>query len=356
MTTLTLPNYDIHLGDDWAPFRRLLAGRAPSSVLVIVDDHTRRHCWPHLRREGGLEDATLINIPPGEQHKNLDTCRHIWQSMLEAGADRRALVINLGGGVVGDMGGFCAATFKRGLDFVQMPTTLLSQVDASIGGKLGIDFGDVKNSVGLFADPQAVFIRPAFLETLPPRELRSGFAEIIKHALIADAGQWEQLRRLSSLEGVDWRVFLAPSLRIKRAIVEQDPYEQGLRKALNFGHTIGHAVEGHSLETGRPLLHGEAVAVGMIAEAWLSHHRSGLPAADLEVVTGFLLGIFGQVALSPDDYPRYLELMRNDKKNEGGQILFSLIAALGEASINQACTDEEIMAALDYYRMARPGG
>ncbi len=328
----------------------MLSEREYSQLLVIADHNTRRHCWPLLRE--ALPEAALrpIVVPPGERRKNLDTCRYIWQEMMAAGADRRALVINLGGGVIGDMGGFCAGTFKRGVDFVQVPTTLLSQVDASIGGKLGIDFGGIKNSIGLFADPQAVFIDPAFLKTLPQRELRSGFAEMVKHALIADSGHWRQLQALADLEQVDWPALLLPSLRIKQRIVEADPYEHGLRKALNFGHTIGHAVEGLALQSDLPLLHGEAVAVGMVAEAWLSHREKLLSAGALQAVVELIFRHFGKVALQRDDYPRYHELMRNDKKNEGGQVLFSLIGPLGAACINRPVPAPLIEEALDYYQ------
>lgn len=338
METIALHAYRIHLGPVAGPLTEWLHDRDYSQLLVIVDEHTEALCLPQLVPVFAAYRHTLIRIPSGEQHKNLDTCRSIWQEMMTARADRRALAINLGGGVIGDMGGFCAATFKRGLDFVQVPTTLLSQVDASIGGKLGIDFGRVKNSIGLFQDPAAVFIDPAFLHTLPLRELRSGFAEVIKHSLIADAGQWAALQSIGRLEQTDWQPLIGPSLRIKQRIVEADPTEQGLRKALNFGHTIGHAVEGAALESESPLLHGEAIAIGMICEAYLSHRQAGLSREALEQISAFILQHYGHRPLARNHFEAFFELMRNDKKNEGQRINFSLLPAIG--AVKTDCTAE----------------
>ncbi|NUO00164.1 MAG: 3-dehydroquinate synthase [Saprospiraceae bacterium] len=351
MDILNLPTYTIHLGDlresagDW------LRRQNYPKVAVLVDENTEQHCLPVFLKKTGLADFHLIRIEAGEPHKNIGTCQTIWSRMMESGLDRRSLLINLGGGVIGDMGGFCAATFKRGMDFVQVPTTLLSQVDASVGGKLGIDFMQVKNSIGVFRDPAAVFIDPDFLKTLPYRELRSGFAEMIKHALIADEAQWQKMSRLQDLAGLDWSPYILHSLRIKQSIVEADPFERGIRKALNFGHTIGHAIEGHALESAHPLLHGEAIAVGMVAESYLSHRKLGLPLPDVEAIKAYLTRIYGAFTIEKSSYPDYLALMHQDKKNENGQILFSLIHPVGNAVVNVACEPEDIEAALDYFLM-----
>lgn len=349
MNTIQLGDYHIYIGDIRAEFNRFLDRSAYSSHMILVDDHTETHCLPRMKGLLSGRDHQIMRIPSGERFKNIDTCQAIWRQMLECGADRNALMINLGGGVIGDMGGFCAASFKRGIPFVQIPTTLLSQVDASIGGKLGIDFLQVKNSIGLFKNPQGVFIDPAFLETLPPREMRSGLAEIIKHALIADRNQWESIRRIKNLDKVDWRRYITPSLLIKKAVVEADPLEKGLRKALNFGHTVGHAVEGFFLEKEGPLLHGEAIAIGMICESYLSNRLLGLPIQDMEDICRFLIDIFGCRRLNPEDYNSYIQLMRSDKKNEKNQISFSLIRSIGHAVVGKFCEESLIIESLDFY-------
>ena len=352
MEILPLQDYNIYVGKFDQYLKQLLDERRYSRLVIIVDEHTKLHCWPLVEPVIGDYDFSLIEIDAGEIHKNIESCQKIWQTMMQSKADRGSLTINLGGGVIGDMGGFCASTFKRGMDFVQMPTTLLSQVDASIGGKLGIDYLQVKNSIGVFRNPQAVFIDPRFLQTLPLEEIRSGFAEIIKHSLIADVGQWEQLRQITDLREVDWPKLLVPSLKIKQHIVEVDPFEHGLRKALNFGHTIGHAVEGLALETDEPLLHGEAIAVGMIAEAFLSHQQLGLDETALDEITHFLQQIYLPKALDPATFPELLKLMSNDKKNSGRAINFSLLPKPGSVQVNQTSTSTEIVGSLTYFNQA----
>lgn len=349
MEILALQDYNIYVGEFNGQLQKMLQDRNYSRLIILVDQNTRRYCWPLLEPVVSEWEHTLIEIQPGEQHKHLQSCQLIWQQMMEKRADRRSLTINLGGGVIGDMGGFCAATFKRGMDFIQMPTTLLSQVDASIGGKLGIDFMQVKNSIGVFRNPQAVFIDPRFLKTLPAREVRSGFAEIIKHSLIADREQWEQLRQISDLETVDWPSLIVPSLRIKQQIVEEDPFEHGIRKALNFGHTIGHAVEGYALETDEPLLHGEAIAVGMIAEAHLSYQKAGLSEAGLSQIVDFIRSIYEPRPVATEIYDELLSLMTNDKKNIGKAINFSLLPQCGDVAVNQTAQSDEIAKSLTYF-------
>ncbi|TXB65557.1 3-dehydroquinate synthase [Phaeodactylibacter luteus] len=350
MQTLALGSYHIHIGPIGPSVSAFLKGRHFSQLFVLVDENTKAHCWPAFAPALSGYPSTLIEIPAGETHKNIATCQLIWEQLMKASAARDALLINLGGGVIGDMGGFAASTFKRGIPFIQVPTTLLSQVDASIGGKLGIDFMQVKNSIGLFSDPQAVLIDPAFLRTLSGREIRSGYAEILKHSLIADAGQWGRLNTLAQLDTAEWSEIIPQSLLVKQRIVAADPFEKGIRKALNFGHTIGHAVEGIALETDTPLLHGEAIAVGMICEAWLSHKKLGLPQETLHTITNYLLRVYGKPAIHKTDYTAYLQLMGNDKKNEGQAINFSLLPAAGQVEVNCTATQEQIIGALDYYR------
>ncbi len=349
MTTVKLKEYNIYIGDVWETFKDFLKEGAYLKPLIIVDENTRRDCLPLFLEKSGLKEYVIIDTLSGEINKNLRTCESIWGEMMTAKANRQSLAINLGGGVIGDMGGFCASTFKRGMDFIQVPTTLLSQVDSSIGGKLGIDFGPLKNSIGLFKNPKAVFIDPIFYDTLDPREFRSGFAEVIKHSLIADQEQWKILQNLEQVADFDWQQLLVPSLTIKKRIVEEDPFEKGIRKALNFGHTIGHAIEGDALMKGISLLHGEAIAVGMVCEAWLSYKIAGLAQKDLEEITQFILHHYGRYDFPKLRFPKFLELMRQDKKNETNQINFTMLKSPGEALINQFCSDSLIEDSLHYF-------
>ncbi len=320
MHTLPLNDYTIFLGNLHESFSRWLHAHAYSQVWVLTDENTRRHCLPLFSEKTGLPaDRNIIEIPAGEHHKNIATCEHIWQSMLDARLDRRALVVNLGGGVIGDMGGFCAATWKRGVDFVQVATTLLSMTDAAIGGKMGIDFQGVKNTIGVFQNPAAVFVDPVFLQTLPERELRSGFAEVIKHALIGDPALW---RRIQS-DGVtwshpvthdDWIDALRASIAVKVRVVQEDPFEKGLRAILNYGHTIGHALESYFLETEEPLTHGEAIAIGMICETRLDDPEKATAMAAL------ISRYFPKVDLPKIASAELWKLMQQDKKNAAGRV------------------------------------
>lgn len=349
MEKIQLQDYSIFVGNIWPELRLFLEKHSYEQIIVLVDEHTAVHCLPVFRAELPELSFEVIRVPSGEQHKNLLSCQHIWSSLFQLGAGRQAVLINLGGGVIGDMGGFCASTFKRGMPFIQIPTTLLSQVDASVGGKLGIDFMDIKNGVGVFNNPEAVFIDPVFFKTLPSRELRSGYAEVIKHSLIHDAVQWEVLRRHKGLSDIDWASLLVPSLKIKQHFVEEDPLEKGLRKALNFGHTIGHAVEGLALKSDSPLLHGEAVAIGMVCETFLSFLQCQLPQEEVAHISRYLLEVYGHHPINLQYFDDYMALMKNDKKNEGGQINFSLLPKAGSVAINQHCSAGWILQSLQYY-------
>ncbi|MEO1260545.1 MAG: 3-dehydroquinate synthase, partial [Bacteroidota bacterium] len=324
MTILELKDYNIYIGQTGRELSEIIENGHYSKVAILADENTDRLCLPVLAKKLNI-DFNIIKIPAGEIHKNLNTCRYIWEQMMLAGMDRHSLLINLGGGVAGDMGGFCAATFLRGIDFIQVPTTLLSQVDASVGGKLGIDFNLIKNSVGVFKNPQAVFVDPEYLKTLPYNEVRSGFAEVFKHALIADADLWNDLQTINDFAEVDWSPVLARSLRIKKAVVEKDPFEKGLRKALNFGHTVGHAVETFSLKTDQPLLHGEAIAIGMVCESWLSHVEGNLSEKALNGITDFIKRIYPSYIFEKNNFSEIMGYMKKDKKNRSGKINFRLL-------------------------------
>ena len=325
---------------------RYLKTRKYSKLGVITDSHTILHCYPII--QSSLPDHVLFTFEAGEIHKNLDTSIQIWQWMTEQAFDRKAIIINLGGGVTGDMGGFCASTYKRGIRFINIPTTLLSQVDASVGGKLGIDFMGFKNHIGIFHQPEAVLICDEFLKTLPEAELRSGYAEVIKHGLIANANYFEGLKS-KDWQNQDWKAIIEVSVNIKKEVVEKDPKEDGLRKILNFGHTIGHAIESLYLDTDRHLLHGEAIAIGMLAEAFLSNKFLRMSPFELKIIADMILAVYGRQEIPSDDFEPIIELCFQDKKNEGSILNFSLLRRIGDCEYNIAVGRDEILQSLTYY-------
>ncbi|MDX5420230.1 MAG: 3-dehydroquinate synthase [Hymenobacteraceae bacterium] len=326
-----------------------LKNKAFSKIAVLVDENTLHHCYPAVKPY--LPEHDLIQVQSGEEHKTLQTCEYIWQRMTELNLDRWSLLVNLGGGVIGDMGGFCAAVFKRGLYFVQVPTTLLAQVDASVGGKTGIDFHGLKNHIGVYQEPQAVFIYPDFLQTLPPRQLKSGYAEIIKHWLIADKEAFQTQRHIG-LFTEDWEDLIRHSVNIKSKVVEADPLEGGYRKVLNFGHTVGHAVESFLLEQPeRSLLHGEAVAVGMLCEAWLSVNHKLLSQDELDKIETFLVSVYEKVPLTETDIQSIALLALQDKKNTRTTINCTLLNGIGKAVYDQPVTVQQIVESLRYYTL-----
>lgn len=342
-------NSSVQIAPITESLHQFLEGKYYSKIFVIVDTLTRKHCYPLVKPL--LPSHQVIGVKNGEENKNLNSCTEIWADMTRANADRHALVINLGGGVIGDMGGFCASVYKRGVDFIQIPTTLLSQVDASVGGKLGIDFEGLKNHLGVFTLPKTVLIDPVFLQTLSERELRSGFAEIIKHCLIADAEMWKKIIQ-HNLNEQPLEKLIEHSVSIKDKVVTEDPTEKGLRKILNFGHTLGHAVETHFLakSKNKKLLHGEAIAVGMIMESYLSYKKEMLTLSELENIAKYIISVYGKVLIAEPDIQPVLLLTRQDKKNKGKQINFSLIDQIGSCQFDIRVTDKEMKAAIEYYR------
>lgn len=349
MNTIQTGKYNILIGQDaMGGLDRFLAENHYSSVLILVDENTKKHCLPILKRSFTSSRAlTIIRTRSGEKNKNIRSCEKIWKELSRINTDRRSLLINLGGGVISDLGGFCASTYKRGIDFVNIPTTLLAQVDASVGGKTGIDFLNHKNQIGTFAFPKAVFIDPAFLKTLNKRELLSGFAEMIKHGLIADKDYWNSIRVFNPLKNKDWEGIISRSVHLKNEIASKDPYEDGLRKALNFGHTIGHAIESASLRSKKKMLHGEAVALGMVAEAYLSRKCCGLSSEDLDTISRFIVSTFKP---TPVKFPikQLIGLMKQDKKNKDSEINFTLLSTIGKAEINNSCSEDLIEEALHF--------
>ena len=338
--TFQLHDSQIFLGSLADTFPAWLQQQHYSQVFVIADKHTQQLCLPVFLEKTGLAlHPKLAVIQPGEGQKNLDTCAHIWEAMLVAKLDRQALVLNLGGGVIGDMGGFCAATWKRGIDFVHIPTTLLAMTDAAIGGKLGIDFQGLKNIIGIFRQPVAVFVDPDFLATLPDRELRSGFAEVIKHVLIARP--LTTTFQLPERSNPDWLEVLRASIGVKVRIVSEDPLEKGLRMLLNFGHSIGHAIESYFLETEDPLTHGEAVAIGMVCEMDAAPRRAEVAAA--------ITGIFPHQSIPESAFPDIWALMQQDKKNAAGKVRMALPGDLPYEMKMVTPTEAEVVERLRYY-------
>lgn len=347
MKNISLKDYEIRLDDTLESLPDFIIAGKYSTVFVLVDENTKQHCLPVLKSV--YADILVIETQSGEVHKNLNTCETIWQQLIEKNADRKALFINLGGGVIGDMGGFAASCYKRGIEFINIPTTLLSQVDSSIGGKLGIDFQYGKNLIGLFRNPKLVLIATPFFKTLPERQFVNGWAEIFKHALIQDAALWESYKTLDNLH-VDMNTIVYQSLLIKKKVVEADPFEKGLRKILNFGHTIGHAIEAYALEKSPDsLLHGEAIAIGMICEAYLSVKKCGLSEAALKEIKTVLLKHFSKQNIADFDTAKLLQIMSIDKKNEGATILAALLSEIGTCQYNIAITQAEMIESLEFY-------
>lgn len=321
-----------------------------STIFILVDENSLNYCYPQL--VGKIDDfknAEIIEIDSGEDNKSLEVCVPIWNTLSEFGADRKSLFVNLGGGVITDMGGFIASTFKRGIDFINIPTTLLSQVDASVGGKTGVDLNNLKNEIGVFSTPTAVFVNPEFISTLENKQVLSGFAEVIKHALIADSQYWKGIKKVKPDSFNDWESIIADSVKIKNDVVLKDPKENDLRKILNFGHTIGHAIESYSFENNKPLLHGEAIAAGMICEAYLSNKICGLPDKQMKEISNFILKHFKNIFIEKMDASRLLDLMKHDKKNHKTVINFSLLSGIGKCEINKTAKASVIQEALQYY-------
>lgn len=340
-------NYNIYI-DQWESLTKSIDNEY-SKKIILVDENTEKYCLP-IFLENIKTTFDVICIPQGEEYKNLQTAQYIWSEMLRLNADRHSICINLGGGVIGDIGGWAASSYMRGMDFIQVPTTLLSMVDASVGGKLGIDFQGVKNIIGLIKDPNGVFIFPEFLRTLSDRLVKSGYAEILKHGLISDRSYWNRIKNINPETNTDWKNIIFESVKIKRSVTETDPKERGLRKILNFGHTIGHAIESLSFRSKKPLLHGEAIGIGMITEAHLGYQKGYLPQSDLDETVETINTVYGDLS----DYIPHLQdledLMKMDKKNKSGKIKFSLLKEIGKAVYDIEADSKMIQNSLNFYK------
>ncbi|HSP40187.1 MAG TPA: 3-dehydroquinate synthase [Gillisia sp.] len=329
-----------------------LKHHSPSSIFIIVDSNTRELCLPIvlplLETSARIE---VIEMDAGEEYKNIETCTGIWKVLSELDADRKSLILNLGGGVVTDLGGFVASTFKRGIAYINMPTTLLAMVDASVGGKTGVDLDNLKNQVGVITQPEMVLIDIQFLSTLPAAEMRSGLAEILKHGLIASRSYWLKASKLNDLTLDDLDDLIRESVNIKTDVVTRDPREENIRKTLNFGHTFGHAIESYFLThpEKNKLLHGEAVAAGMIIACYLSTQILKFPQRDAEDITEILFDLFPSIDLEENDFPSILELLKYDKKNAHGIIYFVLLKNIGECEFGCKIPETLLTEGLRYY-------
>jgi 3-dehydroquinate synthase len=320
-------------------------------LFVLCDETTREACLPVVADFECMQGAQLITIPAGDTNKGLESVSHVWAELQRMGATRHSLMVNLGGGMVTDLGGFAASTFKRGISFINIPTTLLAMVDASVGGKTGVNFGGLKNEIGVFNNANSVILDTVFLKTLDEENILSGYAEMLKHGLISDEKMLGELLTFD-IEKPDLdqlKRMLAESVAVKQRIVTEDPTEQGLRKALNLGHTAGHAFESLALER-KPVLHGYAVAWGLVVELYLCCAKTGFPTDKMRQAVSFIHEHYGKMTITCDDYPRLLELMHHDKKNEGSAINFTLLGGIGDIRINQTASEDDIKEALDFYR------
>jgi 3-dehydroquinate synthase len=335
-----------------SPLQQLLDTKfVHSKKVIIVDENTNEFCLEYLLTSiTGLEYAEVMMLPAGEENKVLEICFQVWEALTEYGIGRKDLIINLGGGVVTDTGGFIAAVFKRGVPFLHIPTSLLGMVDAAIGGKTGIDLGPYKNQLGTFSMPEMTIVDTAFLGTLPQEEVLNGFAEMVKHALIADIELWNAFLQLERIEANELMPFIEKSAAIKMQIVTEDPTEAGQRKLLNFGHTVGHALEGCFLSTETPISHGLAVVLGMIAEVHLSVELGYLSSHDQELIVSSLIKWFPLINIPVFENEQVIQLMKNDKKNSENKIKAALLKKTGKGIFDQISTDEGILSALDYLR------
>lgn len=352
MKSILSTDYYVHFNNAFIELWKYLNENFHSKLFILVDGNTRKYCLPYfLKKNEEKLDFEIIEIEAGEMHKNMDTCGIIWNQLTNLGADRKSVLINLGGGVITDMGGFAASTFKRGIRFVNIPTTLLSMVDASVGGKTGVDLGVLKNQIGLFSSPEMVLIDTSFLKTLSDREMRSGLAEIIKYGLTFDMSIWRDIQMMSMSEVEVMDDLVHRSIEIKNDVVLKDLREDNLRKTLNFGHTMGHAIESYFLESKdkNSLTHGEAIAIGMVIELYYSSKLFNYPISETESLKSFVIDYFGKVAILASDFDAIISLMKYDKKNVNGMVNFILLKNDDEFAFDVQLDRDLLLEGFKYY-------
>ncbi len=352
MNEIIASNYSVYFNQNgFQKLEKLIETNNYSSVFVLVDSNTKKYCLPILKKTLIIPiKINLLTIPPGEEFKTIDSCQKMWLTLSDNGADRKSLLINLGGGVITDMGGFIAATFKRGIDFVNIPTTLLSMVDASIGGKTGVNLGNLKNQIGIITNPKLVIIEPKFLKTLSDRQYKSGYSEMLKHGLISDKDYWIKLSKIYK-KNDNILPLIYKSIEIKNKIVLKDPFEHNHRKALNFGHTIGHAIESYFLQAShlKKLTHGEAIAIGMVVESSISVKNLLLKQSEADQIKKVFKSLFSIVEINKPDQEKITSLIQFDKKNSHGNVNFVLLNSIGKINIDQKVNYEEIIQGFEFY-------
>ncbi|WP_282135847.1 3-dehydroquinate synthase [Seonamhaeicola maritimus] len=354
MDSITYKDCKIHFKEEcYLAINKHLKDKNFSKIFILVDENSHAKCLPvFLENLDANTVIEIIEIESGEVNKTIDTCVGVWNSLSDLDADRKSLMINIGGGVITDLGGFVACTFKRGISYVNVPTTLLSMVDASVGGKTGVDLGHLKNQIGVISDPDLVLIDPYFLNTLPSNQMRSGLAEMLKHGLISDESYWNKFQDLTKLSLADLDELIYQSVVIKKNVVDEDPFEDGLRKTLNFGHTLGHAIESYFLSNPNKstLLHGEAIVIGMILACYISSEISGFPMELTNDIKELFVNYYGKVNIDNTEYSPIIELLKYDKKNNHGNINFVLLESIGKPKIDCKVEDRIIIDAFDFYR------
>ncbi|MCB0375354.1 MAG: 3-dehydroquinate synthase [Sinomicrobium sp.] len=345
-------SYAVHFNETaYRELHTLLNAASYTRIFILVDENTHRFCLrAFLSRIEGDYITETITISAGEAYKNITTCLKVWNALAGHGADRKSLLINLGGGVVSDLGGFVASTYMRGIAYINVPTTLLAMVDASVGGKTGVDLGVLKNLIGVINTPEMVVIDSAFLSTLPENQLKSGLAEMFKHGLIADATYWNKLTALPGSRPDIPDALIRESVCIKNTVVLQDPGERNRRKILNYGHTLGHAIESCFLNTPKPMLHGEAIAIGMIMATYISNIMTGFPEKELKRIKEVMLGHFKKIRFSAADQNKIIALLQHDKKNTGGKSNFVLLSDIGKPVLDQTVPETLLAQAFAYYK------
>jgi len=352
MQSLNTKETDVYLADNLAEdLEQLMLPYKDEKIFVLTDSNTKELCFPIIEKVKGISADRCIVIGAGDEYKNMETLMHVWDALVERGATRHSLLVNLGGGMPCDLGGFAAATFKRGIDFINIPTTLLAQVDASVGGKTGINFKGYKNEIGSFMQAKHVLVDISLLKSLDRDNLVSGFAEMIKHAYLKSQSFLERTLAYD-IFNPNWEeltALVAASIKIKDDVVTADPLEESIRKSLNLGHTIGHAFESFALKRKKPLLHGYAVAYGMVAELYLAHIKLGFPISLVEQLIEYVKRVYGSLEYNISDFDYLYDTMTHDKKNQAGRMNFTLLRQPGDVAINTHCEKDEVVKALNYY-------
>ena len=351
MSTIKANSYNIYIGDkSFDALNTFLKKNKYNSYYIICDEHTFEFCLPTLLFHAPLlNEAEIIELESGEDKKTLETCIQVWGALTDIGADKKSLIINLGGGVISDLGGFVASTFKRGIDCINIPTTLLSMVDASVGGKTGVDFEGIKNHIGTTCEPKGIFVNPCFLETLSERQIKNGYAEIIKIALIADIDFWKELKKLKTVAHFSSEKIITRAIELKNTIVKKDLHETNLRKSLNFGHNIGHALESSLIAQKKDILHGEAVVAGMLIESEIAESLKRLSKKELKEIVDYIQSIYKKIKITKETESQLLKYILHDKKNEGDDLCFALPKGIGHYQLYCGVTLDVVKKAIGNY-------